>query len=69
MNEKTKSSGESGGGAYPTEREPKKQDGFMGHGGQSDMGYHGTGQLGDKKVGGNANSPAKGEDSGDGRGD
>ena len=30
----------------------------MGHGGQSDMAYHGKGRLGDKKVGGNANAPA-----------
>ena len=69
MNEKAKSSGESGGGAYPTDRKPKKQDGVMGHGGQSDMAYHGTGQLGGKKTGGNANSPASKKDRDDERGD
>ena len=52
--------GESGGGAYPNPHAGKKPDqgGYMGHGGQSDMAYHGKGRLGDKKVGGNANAPA-----------
>ena len=52
--------GESGGGAYPNPHHGKKSDegGYMGHGGQSDMAYHGHGRLGDKKVGGNANAPA-----------
>ena len=66
---KSKSSGESGGGAYPTDREPKKQDGTMGHGGQSDMGYHGTGRLGGEKTGGNANAPATEKERDDGRGE
>jgi hypothetical protein len=53
--------GDSGGGAYPnphTGKEPGK-DGFMGEGGQTEMAYHGTGQLGEDEVGGNANSPAR----------
>jgi hypothetical protein len=56
--------GESGGGAYPNPhsgKEPKK-DGFMGSGGQSEMPYHGTGQLGGEDAGGNANAPADKED-------
>ena len=60
--------GQSGGGAYPNPHTGKEdegkggggKDGFMGSGGQSEMEYHGTGQLGKEKVGGNANSPAKG---------
>ncbi|WP_175578848.1 hypothetical protein [Croceibacterium ferulae] len=42
------SGGESDGGAYPnphTGREPT-QGGFMGHGGQTNIGYHGSGQTG-----------------------
>jgi hypothetical protein len=52
--------GESGGGAYPNPHSGKKPGGtggFMGHGGQSEMPYHGTGQLGEQQVGDN-NSPA-----------
>ena len=53
--------GESQGGAYPNPHEGKspRKEGFMGSGGQTEMPYHGTGQLGEDKVGGNANSPAK----------
>jgi len=55
--------GDSGGGAYPNPHSGKEgkggRDGFMGHGGQTEMPYHGTGQLGDEKVDGNANSPAE----------
>jgi hypothetical protein len=55
--------GDSGGGAYPnphTGKEDKKAGGgFMGHGGQTEMPYHGTGQLGGDKTGGNANSPTR----------
>jgi hypothetical protein len=55
--------GESGGGAYPnphTGKQSGKIDGFQGHGGQSDMEYHGTGRLGGDEAGGNSNAPAKG---------
>jgi len=54
--------GDSGGGAYPnphTGKEAGTSDGFMGHGGQSEMPYHGKGQLGEDKVGDNANAPAE----------
>ncbi|MFC7498511.1 hypothetical protein ACFQRC_04670 [Enterovirga sp. GCM10030262] len=52
--------GESGGGAYPNPHKGRKpsQGGYMGHGGQSDMAYHGHGRLGEDKVGENANAPA-----------
>ncbi|WP_200894552.1 hypothetical protein [Sphingomonas sp. SRS2] len=46
--------GESGGGAYPNPHRGKKPhhspSDFMGHGGQSEIGYHGAGQLGEQKV-------------------
>jgi hypothetical protein len=57
--------GESQGGAYPNPHTGKESKGgpddFMGHGGQTGMGYHGTGQLGEEDVEDqdNANSPAK----------
>lgn len=57
--------GESGGGAYPNPHRGKKPEAkpesFLGHGGQSEIGYHGAGQLGDEKVGDgkNRNSPTK----------
>ena len=54
--------GQDGGGAYPnphTGKEGGGKDGYMGHGGQTEMPYHGSGQLGEQQVdGGNANSPA-----------
>ena len=37
----------------------------MGHGGQSEMEYHVTGRLGEKKVGANANAPTRKTKSGD----
>ena len=60
---KMKGSGESQGGAYPRpHREGAEEgtDGFMGHGGQSEIGYHGKGRLGDRKTepGGNPNAGA-----------
>jgi len=59
------SGGESQGDNFPNANDGKKpkQTGLQSHGGQTEMGYHGTGQLGDKKVGdGNQNAPAKSED-------
>jgi len=52
--------GQDGGGAYPNPHTGKEggNGGFMGHGGQTEMAYHGTGRLGEQDVGGNANSPA-----------
>ena len=48
------SPGESGGGAYPNPhrgKKPKNSPGdFMGHGGQTEIAYHGAGQLGEDKV-------------------
>lgn len=59
--------GDSGGGAYPnphTGKEPK-QGGFLGHGGQTEMPYHGGGQLGGDDIsGGNDNAPASGTGAG-----
>jgi len=62
-----KGGGDSGGGAYPNPHSGKKpdNDGFMGHGGQTEMEYHGSGQLGEQDVGGNENGPAKNSGSGD----
>lgn len=57
---------ESAGGAYPNphtagERQSNGPGHFFGHGGQSGMAYHGTGQLGDQKTGENPNSPDREE--------
>ena len=53
--------GDSGGGAYPNPHTGKEggNDGYTGHGGQTEMPYHGTGQLGEDDLGPNPNSPAK----------
>ena len=55
--------GDSGGGAYPNPHTGKEgsggKEGYMGHGGQTEMPYHGSGQLGDQDVGGNENAPAE----------
>ena len=64
-----KGGGQSGGGPYPNPHTGKEEGdtggGFMGHGGQSEMEYHGTGRLGEKKVGGNANAPTRKSKPGD----
>lgn len=63
--EKADGGGESQGGAYPNPRRSKANKsnagGIMDHGGQSDIAYHGSGQLGDDDVEGpgNPNAPAK----------
>ncbi|MGE5563836.1 MAG: hypothetical protein ACM3ZV_11105 [Bacillota bacterium] len=58
--------GESGGGPYPSpHNDPQKadaEDGFMGHGGQSDMRYYGDGQLGSAEVGESGNAVTEDED-------
>jgi hypothetical protein len=54
--------GESGGGAYPNPHNGRTEDeqgGF--HGGQSQQGYYGKGQLGDKDVDESHNSVSKEE--------
>jgi hypothetical protein len=53
--------GDSGGGAYPNPHTGKEGDngGYMGHGGQTEMPYHGGEQLGEQDLGGNLNSGAK----------
>ena len=55
-----KGGGQAGGGAYPNPHSGKGETGggFMGHGGQTEMPYHGGGQLGEQDVGGNENAPA-----------
>ena len=58
--------GQSGGGAYPNpHNDPDKadpEDGFMGHGGQSNMPYYGDGQLGSEQVGERHNATTEDED-------
>lgn len=59
-----KGGGESSGGNYPNPHRGKKPksspEDFMGHGGQTEIAYHGTGQLGEDATGeDNANAPAK----------
>lgn len=51
--------GESQGGAYPNPHTGK--DGGTFDGGQSGKAYHGTGQLGEEKVGENDNAPSRGD--------
>lgn len=56
--------GDSGGGAYPNPHSGKDggdKDGFAASGGQTEMPYHGPGQLGEEEVGDTPNAPAKGE--------
>lgn len=60
-----KGGGESSGGNYPNPhrgKEPQaKPESFLGHGGQTEIGYHGPEQLGDQNVGedDNPNSATK----------
>ncbi|WP_375383046.1 hypothetical protein [uncultured Sphingomonas sp.] len=58
--------GESGGGGYDNPHSGKEPTGggFMGHGGQTEIGYHGGGQAGEQ--GGDAPNAATGSDSSDG---
>lgn len=58
--------GESEGGGYPNPQSGKDggDGGFMGHGGQAEIGYHGGGQAGEQ--GGDAPNAATGSDSSDG---
>ncbi|MEA3010573.1 MAG: hypothetical protein QOJ91_2265 [Sphingomonadales bacterium] len=54
--------GDSGGGAYPNPHSGKEgggKEGFTGSGGQTEMPYHGAGQLGDEETGDTPNAPAK----------
>jgi hypothetical protein len=55
--------GESGGGAYPNPKFGKAgtNSGFMGHGGQTDIGYHGGEQAGDNG-GSTPNATTRGND-------
>lgn len=54
------SGGESQGEGFPNANADKKP-GF--HGGQTEQGYHGSGQLGDREFGdGNQNAPSTSED-------
>jgi hypothetical protein len=55
--------GESGGGAYPNPKSGKAgtNSGFMGHGGQTDIGYHGGEQAGDNG-GTTPNATTRGKD-------
>ena len=66
--ERSATGGSDSGAPYPNPHTGKSVEegenfggGFTEHGGQSDMSYHGTGQLGEKKVrpGGNPNAGAK----------
>ncbi|WP_156679981.1 hypothetical protein [Sphingomonas profundi] len=50
-NAKAGSGGESAGGAYPNPHDPADTEGrSLGHGGQSDIGYTGPGQIDGKPV-------------------
>ena len=64
VDESSGGAGASGGGPYPNPHSGKDSkeriDGYGGHGGQSEVEYHGSGRLGKKKVGANPNAPAHG---------
>jgi len=55
--------GESGGGAYPNPHTGKKpiSGGFLSHGGQTEIGYHGGGQAGSDGTS-NVNAATKGDE-------
>ena len=58
----SRGAGQSGGGSYPNPHDHKgdeSQEGWNGHGGQTDMPYHGPGQLGDEDVGQTPNATAR----------
>ena len=60
--------GDSGGGAYPNPHSGKEgagNEGYMGHGGQTEMPYHGTNKLGEDDLGPNPNAPAEKTNSGE----
>ena len=63
-----KGGGESEGGAYPNPHSGKKPEGggFMGHGGQTEMDYHGGGQGGDDGSAPNAVTGSRGDGEVDG---
>ncbi|PCD01802.1 hypothetical protein COC42_17030 [Sphingomonas spermidinifaciens] len=56
--------GESQGGAYDNPHTGKEESGngpdhWLGHGGQTEQAYHGTGQLGEQSVGETENAPSR----------
>ncbi|MEA3016698.1 MAG: hypothetical protein QOI38_1420 [Sphingomonadales bacterium] len=53
--------GDSGGGAYPNPHTGKEGDrgGFLDHGGQTEMPYHGSSQLGEEKLADKKNAAAR----------
>lgn len=52
----TTGAGDGNGGTYPNPHDgDAPTDGIMGHGGQSDIAYHSTGQLGHEQVAGEEN--------------
>jgi hypothetical protein len=59
--------GDSGGGAYPNPHSGKDGDrgGFLDHGGQTEIPYHGHGRLGGEETGDNSNAPASAAKSGE----
>ena len=60
----SQNAGESGGGPYPNPHSgkgdsPDGPDKFGGHGGQSEIAYHGGGQLGEERPTGTPNAPTR----------
>jgi hypothetical protein len=61
---KAEQAGESGGGAYPNPHTGKDgskraRNSLFGHGGQTEQAYHGSGQLGDQKIGEQPNAGSR----------